>query len=423
MNAFLALYSIALALISPLLLPAWFLKMKKRGGLGTGLRQRIGIYPDLTHLQGLDYYHAVSVGEAVMAVKVIKELRRRDPQYKAIVAVTTATGHEIARKSIPDQSVVIYAPLDFKFIIHKLYQQLSMRQVILVDSELWPNMLDYTRRHHIPLRIINGRLSESSFRSYSKLNWFMHRLLGHTASVCVDSPQQAHKWHSLGVKECCIHVVGSLKFDFNPQESAPPAEFSSQLGQIENSKHLKILLASTHPDEEQYLSREIARANVPHLLMVAPRHAERRDIVQNALRSESYSTCLRSQFTAPEPSPLQALIIDTTGELAQWMSLADLVVIGKSWLDKKGGQNPFEAIAQGKCTICGPHMNNFSPLIAEVENAKGVVMLSQLSELTDTIQMLNDSAQRDHIGAKGKAFLSQKLGATHATADTIQLSC
>ena len=420
MAALFPLYSVVLLLTCILAAPFWIIKMRKRGGWGTGLLQRIGQYskPDFTQLQGRDYYHAVSVGEVVIAIKAIKEIQSRQPDYRAVIACTTATGQEIARTQAPKNSTILYAPLDFQFLLRRLFTQLQPRQIILVDSELWPNLLRYTQRHDIPLKIINGRLSDKSYIQFIKFRSLLAPLLSQIKAVCVDGSEQASRWQSLGVPAENTHDVGSLKFDFAIDQNRAPAEFSKQLDQFPSHK-TKILLASTHAPEEESLAQELLRLDFPFLLMVAPRHAERRTEVQKELTTLGYTVTSRTTFQQPTASGHHAFLLDTTGELSQWTSLADIVIIGKSWLKKTGGQNPFEAISQGKLLIAGPHMQNFEPLFSKVVSQEGAIQLVSPNNLANQIEELVKEQRAENIAQRGQSFLKKHLGATVQTADFI----
>ncbi len=415
---FLCLYTPLLFVASLLLAPAWILKMKKRGGFGTGLIQRLALFRDPIHecFQDTDYYHAVSVGEVVMAIKVIRAIQCDRPDYHAVIAVTTATGHQIAHKQLPKQTLVIYAPLDFPGLIHRTFSAFKPQRLILVDSELWPHLLHYTQRHDIPTLVINGRISEKSFQSFLKLKPILQRLLCHVRLVCVDGPTQVKHWSTLGAPH--VQDVGSLKFDVHASSDQPPVDFVSQLSALGGSGPV-ILIASTHAKEEHALVQEILKVHSPYRLLIAPRHAERRDEVVQDLSAIGVRTCLRSNFTPPHTPEQHALLLDTTGELASWMNLADIVIIGKCWL-KSGGQNPFESIASGRLTITGPAMKNFEPLISEVITAGGCISLDSHLELSSTLtELFQSPSNADAIASIGKEFLRSKSGATDKTAQLL----
>ncbi len=405
-----------------ILAPAWIWKMHKRGGWGTGLVERLGIYDDkgLNAYEGADYYHAVSVGETIMALKVIKECQLANPHYLAVIAVTTATGHQVAHAKSIINTHIIYAPLDLPPLLKKLFPILKPRKIILVDSEIWPNLLHYADKHHIPVSVINGRISARSFERFLTFKKLVAPILKTLHSVCVDGENQVNRWHTLGVPDERIHDVGSLKFDFCDKPQKPNGELQKLLEPF--GKGLpSILLSSTHPEEEALLVNALKQVELPFRLIVAPRHAERRDEVTRDLISCGYNVIKRTKYKEPDGKSLNphALLIDTTGELSQWLQVADIVIMGKCWL-KKGGQNPFESVILGKTTICGPYMDNFQPLLGQLVTKNGVIQISTPDHLAQVIKnLLNNPSEAQRIAKKGQLYLEGKKGAVARTTRVI----
>lgn len=422
MILFRLIYTLLLCVASVLAAPLWVWKMKKRGGWGTGLIERLGVITpeELEPYKGADYYHAISVGEVAMAIKVIKECQKLDASYRAVIAVTTATGHEIARLKAPENTHLIYAPLDFPTFLKKAFRPLKPRQIVLVDSELWPNMLHYAQKHGIPVKIINGRLSERSYNRFLKVSALTKRLLSSVTTVCTDGEIQVARWQHLGIPEERIYDVGSLKFDFASPPLPPSEEFHEMVESLGSGKPT-IILSSTHPGEEKLLAELLKDVSFPFRLIAVPRHAERREEVSKNLQSIGYHVILRSQFKTPKFDPLlsSVLLVDTTGELSRWLQLADLVIMGKGWI-KKGGQNPFESAILGIPTLCGPHMDNFQPLLGELVAKDGAIQVSSHKQLIQAVDnLLRNPDRAQQIGKKGQYFLETKTGATHKTSKVI----
>lgn len=416
------IYTLLLFCAALVVAPFWVRKMKKRGGRGTGLIERLGVFNGgtLEASKGADYYHAVSVGEVVMAIKVIKQSLKINPGYKAVIAVTTATGREIALAKAPNNTRVIYAPLDFPFCLRKVLPVIDPPQIILVDSELWVNLQRYAEKRGIPVKIINGRLSERSYERYMKIRPLIKPMLRPIVSVCTDGEVQVSRWHNLGMPDERIYDVGSLKFDFANKPAPPSMKFQHMINTLGISKPT-IILSSTHPGEEKLLADLLKGVSLPYRLVVVPRHAERREEVTRDLQSIGYHVVLRSKFKEPKHDRLipSALLVDSTGELSQWIQLADLVIMGKSWL-KKGGQNPFESAVLGIPTVCGPFMDNFEPLFSELVDKGGAMQVSNNNQLTKTVDnLLRNGDRAKQMGQKGKSFLETKTGATYKTAKVI----
>jgi len=360
--------------------PFWMLKMLRRDGWGSGLLERIGIYRREVEFEriGAVYIHAVSVGEVLLALKVITEWRKETGDHFVLVP-TTATGMAVARDKSPKDVRVIYAPLDFGFLIRRVMKRLEPRVVVMVESEIWPNLIYETHRLGIPIGLMNARLSPRSGRRLKKFQSLVSPFLELLDYVGVPEKEDLVRWQSIGVREKAAVLTGNVKFD--PSGSVLPekrSEFSAMLEQF--PKRPVAMAISTFPGEEEYLDdvfRELGYQSV-----IVPRHAERRTEVAEALDGD---VILRSQFQQPLGS--ESFVIDSTGELRDWTAHADVVVIGKSFFEE-GGQNPSEAILAEVPVICGPNMSNFEPLVTELKEAGGICMVSSREELVSTLRKI-----------------------------------
>ena len=395
--------------------PFWMLKMLRRDGWGSGLLERIGIYRREVEFEriGAVYIHAVSVGEVLLALKVITEWRKETSDHFVLVP-TTATGMAVAREKAPEDVRVIYAPLDFGFLIRRVMKRLEPRVVVMVESEIWPNLIYETHRLGIPIGLMNARLSPRSGRRLKKFQSLVSPFLELLDYVGVPEKEDLVRWRSIGVREKAAVLTGNVKFD--PSGSVLPekrSEFSAMLEQF--PKRPVAMAISTFPGEEEYLDdvfRELGYQSV-----IVPRHAERRTEVAEALDG---NVILRSQFQQPLGS--ESFVIDSTGELRDWTAHADVVVIGKSFFEE-GGQNPSEAILAEVPVICGPNMSNFEPLVTELKEAGGICMVSSREELVSTLRKIPmGQVQRarvvleKHNGAMGRTislFLGGKTAATN----------
>lgn len=406
----------------PLAFPAWVIKMWKRGGYGTGLLQRLAIYkkPIEEEPKQVLYVHAVSVGEVLIALKLLKQWMKQYPEEHAVLAATTATGHEVARAEASEKLRVIYSPLDFPFVVRSVLRRFQPRQAILIESEIWPNFMKVAQQMSIPVSIANARLSSRSEARYQKFASFAKPVFGMLSAVYTQNEEDSERFIRLGIDEKKVHTVGSLKFD--PDGGSLPekrGEFDDLITQFgENQK--VILAASTHAGEEKLIAQAYLNANIDNgLLIIVPRHAERRADVVSDLESLGMTVYLRTkprQITANKPA---CLIIDTTGELRDWTAHADIAIIGKSFL-ADGGQNPVEAILAGVPVICGAHMGNFEPLMSHLRGEDAIMTVpaepDQISELASSIKKLieNDSVSSDMTG-KARARLNNHQGAVQRT--------
>ncbi len=409
----LLLYRALLPVLFILAFPGWIVKMIRRGGFGTGLNERIGLYffaPDFEP-SGAVHLHSVSVGETAIALKLLRAWKAAHPSTRFVLATGTSTGHELATKAaIPDLRIT-YIPLDFPWMIRSYLRRFEPSTVVLIESEIWPNFLRLAEKRHIPVHLANARTSPRSARRLTKFAPILRPFFSRLTSVCIQDRQHAPPWLALGIPPDRIHLTGSIKFD--PQDTTPPPlrpDFSEMLAAFGPGRPV-ILAASTFPGEETMIAGAILGA-LPHALpVIVPRHAERRHEVAAALTAAGFQVTLRTAFTPPAPAEKQAFVIDTTGELATWTSHADAVIIGKSFL-AIGGQNPAEAILAGKPLILGPHMENFQPLVADLIHAQGAITTPGPGLPPDSIRTALDPEKATALTTHARRILSTHEGAT-----------
>lgn len=382
----LVLYQLLLPLLFVAAFPGWIVKMLRRGGLGTGLGERAAIYTTPLEREpcGAVHVHAVSVGEALLALKLLREWRQADPAARFVLATGTATGHAIATAAdIPDLRVT-YAPLDFPSMVGRYLRRFEPSQIVLVEGEVWPHLLRACRRRAIPVRLVNARVSPRSTRRFRKFAAWLRPVFSLLDAVAVQEPEDTAIWRDLGVPDGRIHLTGSLKFDpgSGPRPVRRP-EFGEMLGHFGDGRRM-ILAASTHAGEEAWIAMAIREAGPEMLPVIVPRHAERRRDVRAELERSGFEVVLRSAFHPPHDPRRACLVIDSTGELRDWTAHADAVVIGKSFF-ATGGQNPAEAILAGKPLVFGPHMENFEPLASRLVAAQACQIARNAKELTAAI--------------------------------------
>lgn len=387
----LTIYNLLLPVFFIIAFPAWLVKMWKRGGYGTGLKQRFALFDEPAELEpkGGVYIHAVSVGEVLIALKLIHTWLENYPEQKFILSATTSTGHDVARKNSPESVRVIYSPLDFGLIVRAVFRRFQPQQIILTEAEAWPNLLNVARKSHLPVSMINARLSARSEARYQKLKCLVKPLFEMIGKICVQNEEDAERFKNLGISPEKIHVTGSIKFDPDAGAAATPtrrAEFSEILSEFGQDRKV-VLAASTHAGEEKLLGAELLASKTNALFLVVPRHAERRAEVVADLESLGFEVVLRSNYHTPANPEKACFVADTTGELRDWTAHADLVMIGKSWLGK-GGQNPAEAITARVPVMAGPYMGNFQPLVSELEREGGIEIVSEVVKIRDSISRL-----------------------------------
>jgi len=423
------IYRLFLPIIVLLGLPAWVLKMYRRGGFGSGLLERVGLYNSEAPLdfKGAIYIHAVSVGEVLIALKLIDQWLAQDPNQRFILVPTTATGHALAFQRANEYIHVVYSPLDFKFLVRKVFARFSPSLIILIESEMWPNFLEVAEENNLPVTMVNARLSGRSERRYQKVKPLIQPLFAMLDAVCVQEESDIARYVGLGVSRKKVHLTGSIKFD---QAGAIAPQKRKEFGEMLESFGRERVIAlgiSTFVGEEVLLAEAVRDANQKTgskaLCVITPRHAERRGGVKAALEKAGFAVALRSDGVLENEGESQVFVIDSTGELRDWTAHADLVVIGKSFFDEQGGQNPAEAIAVSVPVICGPYMQNFQALVDQLKQVGGVKQVKDGSELAENIgSFLENREVFAEQSAKALAVLKIHQNATSRTVEYLKAS-
>lgn len=378
------------------------------------------------------WIHAVSVGETAVAAKLIREIQARSPGVQIVLSTTTTTAQEVARNTLPDSAdiAVIYNPVDFPPTVERALHLIRPSLIVLVEAEVWPNLCALARRRHIPLALVNARMSPRSQRRYERARFFVEPIFALLAQVCVQESADIVRFVGAGMRRESIRHTGSVKFD---PPSAPSTDAVLTFRELllpllpagEGSPVL--LAASTFPGEEKLVAESflILRRHIPNLfLMVAPRHSERTIEALDDLQQLGLQVALRSQLptvrdTFESTSRPDCLLIDSTGELVHWQALATVVVIGKSFL-AEGGQNPAEAASLGIPTVVGPHMQNFQALVTRMLAFGGTIQIDPSTELTPTLSKLfTNEHVRQKISEAASSALEPHRGATSRTVDSL----
>lgn len=412
----LAIYRLLLPFLFVTAFPTWLVKMARRGGFGSGLRERLGGYREPLDFEpsGAVHLHAVSVGETLLALKLLREWRAVEPDRRFVLATATSTGHAVARENAPADVRVVYQPLDFAFLVRRYLNRFEPSRIVLVEGEAWPNLLRLSKRRGIPVDLVNARFSPRSRARYHRFAPWLRPVFSLLDHVAIQEPEDATTWRELGVPQERIVVTGSLKFD--PGSGARPQlrpEFSALLAAF--GPRPVVLAASTHAGEEALIGRAVREASPGALFAVVPRHAERRTEVAEAMAREGFEVVLRSAFRPPADPANACFVIDSTGELRDWTAHADVVVIGKSFLGT-GGQNPCEAVIAGKPVLFGPHMENFEPLAGRLAESGGCRRVRDAAELATALQTtLAGGPEIAAETAAARAVLSRHEGAANRT--------
>ena len=408
-----------------LFLPSYLAKMFRRGGYREDFGQRLGFYSSewRQRLRGKSptWIHAVSVGEVVIALKLAEQLRALRSDLKCVLTTTTTTGHALAQKSAPNWMEVLYAPLDSWPVMRRAFRVIAPQRIILIEAEVWPNLVAEARRRKIPIILANARLSPRSERRFRRFRLFVAPIFRRLDLVCVPSSEDGERWKKLGVTPSQIHPVGNIKYDVSNQPSSS-AELQRFIETGIDTTRPILFGGSTHRGEEKILTDVFCalRSEFPNLFLVlAPRHAERAREVESELRNRSLQPIRRSVAGQAAQSS-DCLLIDTTGELRHWYKVATIVFIGKS-LTAHGGQNPVEAISARKPVLFGPYMENFAGLAKQLITEGGALCVQNSQELMEQSRhLLRDPAEREKLATNALRVIRPHREAAVRTATLIE---
>jgi len=411
-------------------LPGYFVKMARRGGYREKFGQRVGIYDgDLRgrlSKQKSTWLHAVSVGEVNIALKLAHALRSLEPGLHCVLTTTTTTGFALANKNAPPWVEVMYTPLDYWPVMRRAFSVIRPTRIVLVEAEVWPNLVALAHECRIPTILVNARLSPRSERRFRRFRFFVGPTFRLLDLVCAQETQDVDRWVAIGVGPDRIRAVGSIKYDPNGGDQGLQAQEDVQHAGFNRADRQRPVLfgGSTHRGEEEILATIFLRLReqFPSLrLFIAPRHVERLREIRAQLAALPMRLTLASEVIRqlPDESDADCIVLDTTGELQRWYAIATIVFMGKS-LTARGGQNPVEPIMAGKAVVFGPHMENFASLAKALVSKKGAIQVHDVDSLERTIaDLLRDSEARERFVQSAREVLSEHQGATARTAALI----
>ena len=427
------LYNLAMLVLSPFLVLWVIYRIVIKGKSRKGFLERLGYLPkSLSNLgRGEDpvvWIHAVSVGEVGAAEPVIHEFSLREPHAPMVLSTMTPTGRAMAERKQLEAAGPFFFPFDLSWVADKVLDQLNPAMIVLLEGELWPNVLAAAKRRYIGTCVINARFSDRAFQRARLVKPFYHWLLEKVDQVCAQSQGDAERYISLGAPADRVKVTGNTKFDERfPEVSEAEAQFMrTEFGFAPDAPVL--VAGSTHPGEEEQVLDAFAHLRADHPgteLVLAPRHPERGDQVSELVERFGFQVYRRS-FAASgqeqaEPTGPQArvVVLDTIGELARVYALASVVFVGGS-LVKIGGHNILQPLAQGKPVLVGPHMANFRDVLDIAQQAQAVDIVRTAEELRRAVENLLQSpeaaAERRERGLK---MIAEQRGASERIAEAL----
>src|SRR5687768_2455023 len=389
-----SLYTIALRLALPLILLRLWWRGRREPGYRDGVEERFGFYTG-PQPEKLVWVHAVSVGEARAAAPLVRALQAALPDHAVLMTGTTAAGRETIKQVYGESVIATFLPYDYPESVQSFLQRFRPRLGILMETEIWPNLLAGCATLGVPVVLANARMSEKSARGYRRWRSLMAPAIRSLAAVCAQSEADAERLRELGAPR--VEVTGNLKFDLSLDHAqlAAGREWKAKVGRP------VVLLASTREGEEKILLSEIP-PDAAFLTLVVPRHPQRFDEVAQ------FADARRSR----NETPRRIYLGDTMGEMAFYYAACDVAVIGGSFLPL-GGQNLIEALAAGVPAVLGPSMFNFADATRLALEAGAAVQVADAqAAFVQVKELLSNPQKRARMAAAGKALCEAHRGAT-----------
>ena len=392
-----------------------------------GLRERLGFLPITFNVDGdaSIWIHAVSVGEVLASRALASDLKARYPRLRLFLSTTTIGGQQVARRSLSNVDAVFYFPFDWTFIVRRTLRLVRPRVFVMVETEIWPNLLRECRAQGVRTVMINGRISQRSYPRYRLVRRFFRRVLADVDRFCMQSEESARRIVELGADPSRVTVTGSLKFDALELPPTPghgrPRDRVLRFFRLSPARAV-IVAGSTMRGEEAAVLRACARikATMPSALVVlAPRQPERFAEAERIAREAGFVATRRSDLPIDAEPRADVVVLDTIGELAQLYQVATAVFVGGSLADH-GGHNILEPAIFGKPIVFGPHMQNFKEIAdAFVANDAAIQVRSEQELEEALLTLVTDPVRRARLGAAARALVEANRGAKNKTLDVV----
>ncbi len=417
------LYNIAAILVVILIIPVFMIRSVREKGFVERIRQSLGIFPehalDKVAKKHCIWVHAASVGEIVATSPLIKEFHKEFPQTPILVSVVTTSGYEMANRIIKDADAIIYFPLDLPFLAGRVLRRIHPRVFLPVETELWPNFLKTARQMHIPVMMVNGRISDRSVKQYKYLNSLLTDMIGTVTKFAMQSDIDADYIMRLGAPPELVTVTGNTKFD-QTYTDVSPEEKAAIIHEMGLEKAEGILLAgSTHRGEEDFVLKAFKALREKHdkaKLVIAPRELLRTQEVIHLCKRAGFTVTTRTKQQEKGPQDADIVILDTIGELGKVYSVGDVVYVGGS-LITHGGHNILEPAAHGKAIIVGHYMFNFKDTHALFKKREACITVNNAQELAnEVVNLFDDETYRQRLEKETLAIVGENKGASRKSA-------
>lgn len=410
-------YTLVLFLITPFFLPSLYKNKQGKPSVGKRWKEHFGMTPNINNPNDLPviWIHAVSVGEVLAAIPLIKALSTAKPDHKIIITTTTSTGAKQA-EAISDIAEHRYMPLDFSFCVRLFINKIKPKQLLIIETELWPNTLASAKKAGVSISIVNARLSEKSFNGYLKVKPLVKYMVNHIDLIICQHEDDKKRFLQLGFRQQNLAVSGSIKFDIHIEEQIKikGLELRQKLG----LDRPVWIAASTHEGEDSIIlsAHKMVLDSVANaILILVPRHPERFKAVETLCHRE-FLTVSRTSGEAIEQDT-SVYLGDTMGEMLILLEASDICFMGGSLIgDKVGGHNLLEPAALGKPTLTGPSYFNFTDITNQLISIGGCQVIRSDIELANSIiNLIESPSQQAEQGMSAYKVVEQNRGALKKT--------
>jgi len=409
------IYSQLIRLILPFILLRLWWNGRRAPELRRNWYQRLGIVPRASG--AVVWVHAVSVGETIAAAPMVRRLLARNPGITILMTAMTDTGLAQARKMFGDQVQYAYAPYDTPGAIRRFLDRANPRILVIMETEIWPNMIRQCQARRVPVFLINARLSERSARGYERIRGLAAPIMRSISWVAAQAEKDAERFRRIGVAPEKVAVTGSVKFDVDIPEDVRAA--AMELRQKLEGRPVWIA-GSTHGSENEQLLAAHGKVLAEHpgaLLVLVPRHPDRFEPVAEKAVKEGLTLARRSR--GDDPAQAQVYLGDTMGELMMLYGASDLAFVGGSLIER-GGHNPLEPAGWGIPVFSGPHIFNFETIYQSLLNDRGVTLVTDADDLAAHVSFLfSDGQEREAIGQRALEVVNKNRGALDKVVDGI----
>jgi len=402
------IYTILLFFTLPFLFLRLVWKSRRQPAYRQRMAERAGYYP--FKLDECIWVHAVSMGEVIATTPLIKKIKQQYPTIPLLVTTMTPTGAAQVQKALGDIVTHAYLPYDFPTYIHRFLKTMRPRVAVIMETELWPNLIAACKKKNIPTCLLNARLSEKSAQSYQRIAWIVKPMLQNISTIATHGEKDAERFIALGAKKENVIVTGSIKFDLELAEDLPSK--TKQLRTLFGEERFIWVAASTHEGEEEIIlaaHKKLCEAEPSALLVLVPRHPNRFDEVMK-LCEKTFTTARRSVNSHTEITG-EVYLGDTMGEMMLFYSAADVAFVGGS-LIVRGGHNILEPAALQKPVLSGPSLYNFTEISDMLKTAQALTIINDVDTLAaQLIRLAQNKNDRELQGARALQVVNANRGA------------